>query len=203
MKSEKFCHNGIAYKNEENSKFYDEIYMYSEEYKKDFLNSLYYSLYKNTFEIILKKSVTSILEVACGVGTFATMLHCSNFKGKYIGFDFSKVGVEKARLKCPQYTFLCENIYTTNLFFSVDYDTVIMHEVLEHLQDDIGTLRKIKHNSFIIASVPQFDFKSHVRFFKDEKQIVYRYGRCIDIEKIFHINNIFLFYGKICKPSSL
>jgi len=45
-------------------------------------------------------------------------------------------------------------------------------------------LKKIKENKKIILSVPNFRDIAHVRRFKDEKEIISRYGELIEIYNI-------------------
>ena len=150
-----------------------------------------------TLEILIQNQSKSILEAGCGCGIFASMLYKSKYKVKYCGFDFSSVGLDRARKNCPNYKFIFDNIYTSQLYETHDYDTVISHEVLEHLNDDISFLRKLKKDTLLIASVPEFDCDSHVRYFTNENQILFRYKRCANIDKILYTDKMFLFYGKI------
>lgn len=189
------CHQGMAFEKEANSDFYNHVYSTSQEYKKDFKSSLYFVLYKNTFDIIVKNCKKAVLEIGCGVGTFASMLYTSKYKCIYTGFDFSDVAITMAKEKCPHFSFFCDDIYTTELYKKENYDVVVIHEVLEHLLDDTSFLKKIKPGTLIIASVPKFDSKAHVRFFSTEKQIMCRYKKHIRVHKILDLNNMFLFYG--------
>lgn len=193
---DRFCKKGISHQREESEGFYDSVYATSIEYQKPYRTSAYYNIYRKTLEILISQRSKSILEVGCGCGTFSSLLNASKAKVDYCGFDFSKVGLENARRKCPEYTYVEDNIYTTNLFDTFPYDTVVSHEVLEHLSDDIGFLRRIKSGKLFIGSVPNFDCDSHVRYFTHEKQILFRYSRCINIEKIIFLDNMYLFYGK-------
>lgn len=196
------CHHGMAFKNEADADFYNNVYSINKEYKKDFKSSSYYDLYKNTFEIIIKKKKEKIFEIGCGVGTFASMLYYSKYKCTYTGFDFSNVAINMAKEKCPCFSFFCDDIYTSTLYAEKDYDVVIIHEVLEHLQDDTSFLKKIKPGTLIIASVPQFDSQAHVRFFSTEKQVAHRYQKQIIINKIIDLHNMFLFYGTPVKTQA-
>ena len=189
------CIKGLAQSNEKDEVFYDEVYANSEKYSRHFLNSPYYPIYSKTLEILVIKKSKVLLEAGCGCGTFSSMLTASKFPIEYCGFDFSSVGVEKAREKCPNYIFLKDNIYTTNLFDSYPYDTIVSHEVLEHLKDDLGFLRRIRPGTLFIGSVPRFDSQSHVRYFTHEQQVIFRYKNCINIEDIIALNNMYLFYG--------
>lgn len=195
--NDRFCKKGVSYNNEESPSFYDHVFSTSEEYKRNFKNSSYYNIYASTLEILIANQAKAVLEAGCGCGIFSSMLKASNVNISYCGFDFSQVGIDKARARCPNYTYHYDNIYTTNLFESYPYDTVVSHEVLEHISDDIGVIRRIREGSLFIGSVPNFDCASHVRYFTSEKQVFYRYSRCLKIEKIIFLDGMYLFYGKV------
>lgn len=194
--NDNYCKKGKACQKEETEAFYDSVYATSVKYQQPYRKSPYYNIYRKTLEILISKRSRSVLEAGCGCGTFSSLLSASKAKIDYCGFDFSRVGLESARRKCPEYTYIEDNIYTTDLFETYAYDTIVSHEVLEHLSDDIGFLRRIKPGKIVIGSVPNFDSASHVRYFTHEKQILFRYSRCMDIEKIIFLDNMYLFYGK-------
>ena len=145
----------------------------------------------------MENKKNAILEIGCGNGTFASMIYHSKYNCSYTGFDFSEYAISEAKKKCPEFSFLCDNIYTTKLYTENNYDVVVTLEVLEHLKDDTSFLKEIKPGTLIIASLPKFDAKNHVRYFSNEKQIVHRYKNYIVFNKILNLNKMFLFYGKI------
>lgn len=193
----KFAMLGKAYKHECGSRYYDHIYSISDEYKKDYSSSYYINVYNETCNILKHKNIVSLLECGCGCGVFASMIAACLNNITYIGFDFSDVAISMAKKRVPEYIFIKDNIYTTKIFDTVEYDAVVCHEVLEHLQDDLCIFKKIKPNTLFIGSVPSFDDVSHVRFFLDESSVIYRYGRLLNIEHIFSVDRIYLFYGII------
>jgi 2-polyprenyl-3-methyl-5-hydroxy-6-metoxy-1,4-benzoquinol methylase len=88
------------------------------------------------------------------------------------------------------------------LFEQINYDLVLILEVLEHLNNDVEILTKIKSKSKVIFSVPNFDSESHVRFFLSKEEIYYRYQEYIKIEtmKSYYISDntdkkIYIVYG--------
>lgn len=58
-------------------------------------------------------------------------------------------------------------------------------EVLEHLDKDIEIILKIKRNTKVYFSVPNFNSEGHVRVFKNENDIVERYKDCFIFNDIF------------------
>ena len=63
----------------------------------------------------------------------------------------------------PRHHFMIRDIETQSL--PAAYEIVICLETLEHLQDDLAVIEKIKPGAYVIFSVPNFDYESHVRHF--------------------------------------
>lgn len=89
-----------------------------------------------------------IIDLGCGNGMLAKL---SKWK-TYTGFDFSEVAIAKAKTICPQAEFICSDI--NNYIRIVNYDTVIMTEFLEHIENDIKIISVIKQGAKVIISVP-------------------------------------------------
>jgi hypothetical protein len=64
-----------------------------------------------------------------------------------------------------------------------EYDTFICTS-LEHLEHDIDIIKALPSGCNFVFSVPNFHDPTHVRVFKHEQEIIYRYGDILDIEKI-------------------
>ena len=78
---------------------------------------------------------------------------------------------------------------TTDLFTSVHYDTILCTEVLEHVVDDVSVLERIPKGKQVLATVPNFDYESHVRFFANVGEVRDRYGSLfefLDITEHYH-----------------
>lgn len=172
---------GTAYGNELGASFYNEVYAgNNKEYiLADARKSMYYALYCKSLESLVTSRVKNIIEIGCGVGLFAQLLWRTG-KFEYKGFDFSEVAINKAKNNVPGFDFYCQDIYTTAILEKEDYDAVVMHEVLEHIEEDIFALSKIRSGTFINASVPNFDSKGHVRYFQTPDQVLNRYAPLID-----------------------
>ena len=93
----------------------------------------------------------------------------------YCGFDFTPAMVEHARRHRPGLHFEIADAYTTDLFQTVDYDTVIATEFLEHVQGDRAVLEHIRPGARFIGTVPNFPYVSHVRHFADGAEVAARY----------------------------
>lgn len=178
-------------KKEFTASWYDERYKvggHKKEYFKTPEECIYHKLWLNVLKLVTKDD--KILEIGCGAGQLAKMLIYGGFK--YVkGFDFSKEAIKLCKANLPsEYhdKFIIGNVYEEDVY-QEDFNTVICCEVFEHLDDDVEVLSNIKKNSKIIFTVPNFDSKSHVRFFKTREEIKERYQ---DVVKIVSISEIFV-----------
>ncbi len=132
-----------------------------------------------------------ILDLGCGPGHFARM--ALDLGHEYIcGIDGGERAVEVARKRCPPAFFRQSNL--TRLlpwFHRADFgwwmeqaDTVVILEVLEHVYPDLFLLQSIPHGKDVVLSVPNFDTKTHCRWFGSVAQIVMRYGVALDIQRV-------------------
>lgn len=164
-------------------------------YRLPIKESKYYDMWikvRNMLEEIKHPKVMSrnyIIELGCGVGQFCEMLHGAY---PYLGMDFSERAIEFAQTKKIG-RFMVRDIETQSIGGA--YEVVICLETLEHLQDDIAVLAKIKSGTHVICSVPDFDYESHVRFFRKSDDVVTRYEGEITIEKIIKLQHWFIFKG--------
>lgn len=100
-------------------------------------------------EVACKYAVGSILDLGCGFGFVSEFA-----PGSYLGVDFSPVAVQKAKELHPEAEFALAD------FRSFEppriFDTVIMIEVLEHLDDPAGAIAFAKQWAAqkIIVTVP-------------------------------------------------
>jgi hypothetical protein len=95
--------------------------------------------------------------------------------GDYVGFDFSPKRIAWAKNTVPGFRFEVADAYTTDLFDQVQYDTVICTEFLEHVNDDVGVIDRIRPGVHFLGTVPDFGGGSHVRFFSSADAVEDRY----------------------------
>lgn len=131
-----------------------------------------------------------IMDLGCGPGWFAKELRRSGYTGRYVGVDFSKVAVDQARTwvdkeRLATIDYLFDWVDLRKFQIDVSESTkeeraatiVVALEVLEHLEDDVGVLRRIVPVSTqVLLSVPTYDSSSHVRWFKPTDDLAARYG---------------------------
>ena len=175
---------------EKKQEFYDEVYLQGGSrgnYHKHYSDSIYFPIWKKAIEQLrLRVTKPNILDLGCGVGQFANYLFDEGYS-LYRGIDFSKEGILLAQKVNYKYRncFKYENLYETTYLSTGNYNVVFLLEVLEHLEKDLEIILKIKRNTKVYFSVPNFNSQGHVRVFKTEKSILDRYKDYLIIENIF------------------
>jgi 2-polyprenyl-3-methyl-5-hydroxy-6-metoxy-1,4-benzoquinol methylase len=106
----------------------------------------------------------SVIELGCGSGVLADAIASRGLR--VVGVDMNQPKINQASLRYPNVTFIRSDILELNL---VDqrFDTVVLAEVLEHLQEDIGwqVLEKawslVSDRGRFVISVPNQDCVPH------------------------------------------
>ena len=168
---------------EKDNKWYNEAYAVSEEYRKEPEDSMYYHVWEKAISLIKNER---ILDFGCGSGQFAKML-LKNEKRFVKGYDFSNEAIIIAQRLNQQHRdkFVVKDLLKIEKLPA--YDLVISFEVLEHITNDLSVIKKIGSGKRFIFSVPNYDYKSHVRFFNTEEEIIKRYSVLLDIKNIYPI----------------
>ena len=161
--------------------YYDHLYRKGHRNLDQPLTSPYYPLYRKMVELMRKEGLHSVLEVGCGGGVMAEMLIANGVS--YQGFDFSPAAIEKAQSRNPGERFSIGDA-TDPASYQLTYDGIVCCEVLEHIDGDLTAIEHWKKGSIVICSVPNFDYESHVRYFRSEDEVVRRYGQLLDIWQI-------------------
>ena len=76
--------------------------------------------------------------------------------------------------------FVVADIFKTTIFDEIGYDTVICLEFLEHVEEDLEVIKKIRNGTRFHGSVPNFSAKAHVRFFNKIEEVELRYAKFFD-----------------------
>ncbi|MCA9050706.1 MAG: class I SAM-dependent methyltransferase [Planctomycetaceae bacterium] len=155
--------------------WYDESFEGTEHWREDYTCSRYYFLWSLIVDRLIRDGLDRVFDVGCGPGQFACLARDRGIK-HYWGLDFSKKRIEYARSVCPEFQFILEDALKTDKFQSIEYQVVIMTEVLEHVEDDLGLLSLLRPGTRVVASVPDFPYESHVRHFKSVSEVSDRYG---------------------------
>ncbi|MCR6105593.1 class I SAM-dependent methyltransferase [Salipaludibacillus agaradhaerens] len=173
---------------EKNNDFYDQVYKaggHKRMYAKHYRHSPYLQLWEKSLHILKGMKDPKIIDIGCGVGQYANLLFDHELLD-YKGIDFSDEAIRLAKMTNNLYEdkFEVDDAYTSSIYDD-DYNTAILFEVLEHLQEDLRVLSKIKVGTHVILSVPNFDTVSHVRYFTGEEDVNKRYGELIAFQEIY------------------
>jgi peptidoglycan/xylan/chitin deacetylase (PgdA/CDA1 family)/SAM-dependent methyltransferase len=168
---------------ERGADFYDRVHAESD---NPCSHAIFYPLFREVLNNIGQHGSRSILEVGCGGGLLATIL-LQKSGAAYRGFDFSEIAIHQASYRTGRPELLSRADARDARSYELDYDTIICTEVLEHIDDDLDVIRNWKAGTWCVCSVPNFDWDSHVRFFRSCAEVKGRYGELIDIEAIMKI----------------
>jgi 2-polyprenyl-3-methyl-5-hydroxy-6-metoxy-1,4-benzoquinol methylase len=157
--------------------WYDTVYQTSTEYRLHYTESRYYFLWTVIVDRLMGAQQPLVLDLGCGPGQFAALLRDKGIQN-YRGLDFSRTCIEQARQRCPAFQFDVVDISATPLLAESVYDTVIALEFLEHVEQEIDVIRRLRKGARFLASVPNFPYTSHVRHFSSTQEVQDRYGAC-------------------------
>jgi SAM-dependent methyltransferase len=168
------------------SETYDRQFSESEESRRHYSLAIQHRLYRRVRHELEVLPSRRILEVGCGTGAFA---HClmETLARQYRGFDFSEVGVRMARARTGREDCFFVGDARHAESYEQPYDAIVCLEVLEHIERDLDVIANWNSGCQCICSVPNFDYETHVRWFRDEAEIVCRYGHLISIRAIERI----------------
>ena len=118
-----------------------------------------------------------VVELGCGTGRLAALI--APRLRSYIGLDFSRRRLGEARHYAPAIDFRVADLRSDPI---PPADLYVANEVLEHLADDLGLLRRLPAGSRVLLSVPSFHADAHVRFFPVWGEARDRYAPLLDID---------------------
>jgi SAM-dependent methyltransferase len=149
---------------------------------------MYYALWDKALSYIKKKD--RIYDLGCGPGQFA-LLAISRGYNLVRACDFSEVAVSMARENNERYAdrFFVEDLRNSKPYEFKDFDVAVSFEVFEHIIEDLSILKNIDVGKRIIFSVPTYDYKFHVRYFPEFKDVLLRYENYIDIQDSKYIKH--------------
>jgi len=145
----------------EGARFYDNLWEFVFKERKSSKRRAWERM-KDLARAASKEVVGSVLDWGCGFGFLSEFV-----RGPYLGVDFSPFVIKTAKGLHPEAEFLVGDIRD---FQSPDmFDTVVMLEVLEHLDDPHGAVesaRKLARKRIVI-SVPRGKSRSGDHVWKD------------------------------------
>lgn len=155
--------------------WYDRSFSRAIEHHRHYTESEHYSLWSAMAQLMIRDGVRSVLDLGCGSGQLALLLRDRGLPS-YCGIDFSRKRIDWARKNCPGFTFVLGDVFESDLIDTFLYDAVICSEFLDHVQPDLEAIRRIRPGARFYAIVPSFSFASHVRYFKDSREVTERYA---------------------------
>jgi 2-polyprenyl-3-methyl-5-hydroxy-6-metoxy-1,4-benzoquinol methylase len=181
---------------EQPAEFYDRSYEERTHWDKHYTDSHYYPLWTVIADRIRRAGVKRILDVGCGPGQIACLVRDIGVP-EYKGLDFSTARVAKARAVCPEYEFVAANVFEDNLLETYHYDCVLMMELLEHIEQDVNVLKRVRPGTTVFATVPNFPAVDHVRHFDSVNDVEVRYSPVfskLEVDAILAKNRGNIFY---------
>lgn len=96
----------------------------------------------------------SFMEIGCGEGYIIGRISRMKSGARCVGLSNDEIGIKEARTGHPSVEFICKDIYDYEP--SEKFDTVMLPEVIEHLENPKKILSKAKKitNKRIIITVP-------------------------------------------------
>jgi SAM-dependent methyltransferase len=167
---------------QQGSDFYDRMHAEAES-DVSATRTRYDPLFRQVAANVRKHGSRAILEVGCGSGFLAGII-MNEYDCTYRGFDFSPEAIRNAarRTGFPELFSVGDALDSRS--YAGEYDTIVCTEVLEHLDRDLEVIRLWRPGTWCVCAVPNFDWISHVRFFKTADEVANRYGRLIEIRGI-------------------
>lgn len=107
---------------------------------------------------LLPESTRTVLDVGCGEGVFLRMVRDANPAVRTFGVDLSEKGIQRAREKDSQTTYVHTEAVYALPFDEGSFDVVTALDVLEHTLEPGLLLAEIRRVSkrYVILSVPNF-----------------------------------------------
>lgn len=185
-------------KKDPGASFYDQVYSKPGTlYQKPWKQSQYLEVWQRITSVLQNNKPQTVFELGCGPGQLAAMLFHYFPELSYRGIDYSAHAIKLARKNAPEGTFEVVDFDRVDSF-SGKFDCILSTEVLEHVKDDIGLIRKLPNKSFFIFTVPNKDAKAHQRFFVSQKDVETHYSHLFEkltVESVPWKNGWIFFIG--------
>jgi trans-aconitate methyltransferase len=128
-----------------------------------------------------------VVDLGCGTGRFLELLSRNGHYAHLTGVDWSASALGEAAdyfggTQAP--TFLQQDLADWQPEPNRAGNTIyVCTEVLEHLEDDLGLVRRVPPGHRMLISVPNFDSQSHVRVFRNVGDVWERYDSLLDVRR--------------------
>lgn len=127
---------------------------------------------------VIPWSAKTVVDLGCGTGRLAALLGDTR---DYIGIDFSRASIREAKRYATERhraRFRHADLRTCRIPRG---DAYVTTEVLEHLDDDLGLLRRLRRGATVVLSVPSYNSAAHLRYFSTLGSALDRYAAVLDI----------------------
>lgn len=173
----------------------------------------YYEMERPEVLQLIPESVTTVLEIGCGSGSFGKLIKTKRPDTVVWGIEPNQAAAQLASKRLDRV--ICRTFEPGMMELERQlFDCIVFNDVLEHLVDPFGVLEQIKYlvapNGYVVASIPNILFLSqiahilikqdwkyqesgildytHLRFFT-RKSIVRMFDQCgFEIKRIEGIN---------------
>lgn len=125
-----------------------------------------------------------VVDLGCGTGRFVELLYRRDHYARVTGIDWSATALAEAQsyakprheeAVAPDWQ-LCDLNEWCPDPLRAGNTVYVCSEVLEHLEDDLGLVRRIPPGHRLILTVPNFHSESHVRIFTGAGDVWERYS---------------------------
>lgn len=139
-------------------------------------------------------SSASVVDLGCGTGRFLARLATTTHHGTLAGIDFSAAAISEAGSYLRGYfaddvdfyhrvTLRVEDLRSWQPTDDLLHASFACLEVLEHLEDDLGLVRRVPPGAQLVFSVPSYLSAAHVRCFGALADVFARYGALLSIRR--------------------
>ncbi len=156
--------------------YYDTKFSSDAGFQRHYTETQYYGLWAVILDRLRLQQKRRILEIGCGPGQLANAIRDMSLAESYLGIDFSQVAIDQARKTNPGLAFHCADVFEDDALETQDYDIVLSTEFLEHVHEDLAVLERVRPKTVILASVPNFPWREHVRHFASAQEVHDRYN---------------------------
>ena len=120
------------------AEYYDQVYKDSIEYSLHWKQSYYFEIWEQVIKSLpFVYSNPLIYDLGCGTGQLTAMIYNYGYSN-ILGFDFSTEAIERGRKQFPE---IKKQLFVQDIERQYSADCIVCCETLEHLQNDIETLK--------------------------------------------------------------